>query len=121
MTTKSLQAFEEMLKDGKRDSLKKRIVEMLMISPATIDTLIASTGIKYSSLTGRLSELNEIGYVRFLSGIDRQSLIAYVSDENQRQQIRTEVRNQKREVFLKRGIREGFLTYDETNFQYCVI
>ena len=110
MTTKSLQAFEAILADGKADSIQKQILSYLKLGHLTIDNLVKITGKKYSTVSARISNLNKFGYAKYLTmPTGSQSLICYVSDENERAEIRRQVAESKKKQFIKAGVKNGYL------------
>lgn len=110
MTTKSLQSFEAILADGKADSIQKQILSYLKLGHLTTDNLVKITGKKYSTVSARVSNLNELGYAKYLTmPTGSQSLICYVSDENERAEIRRQVAESKKRQFIKAGLKNGYL------------
>jgi predicted transcriptional regulator len=109
MSKKSLEAFQALLENDERTSTAKRIVEKLKKGVMTIDLLCTALNKRYSTITGRLSELNEIGMVKYISSSGSQSVIAYVSNESEREQIRKTVKAEQKAAWVKRGEREGWI------------
>lgn len=65
---------------------------------------------KYSTVTARVSDLHEMGYVDFKAmPTNGQSWIIYVEDEARRSEIRKEVETKKREAWEKKGKAMGWL------------
>lgn len=109
MSIASLQAFDELLKDDNRTNLCKRILEIVKRNPVTIEQLVLS-GFKWQTASARVSELNSMGYVRFITNpTDNMSFIQYVSDENERETIRNAVQEEKRLKWEKLGKRNGWI------------
>lgn len=109
MSAGSLKAFNELLNDDKRTNLCKRILEIVKRSPCTIEQLVLS-GFKWQTASARVSDLNSMGYVRFIiSPTDQMSFIQYVSDENEREAIRKSVIEEKRRKWEKLGKRNGWI------------
>lgn len=117
MSQASLQSFQELLKDEKRTSQAKEILLYVKSKCEETPGLGADLKllwlhfpkIRQSAISARVAELHATGYIRFISHpLFNQSILKYVSDENERETIRKAVQEEKRLKWEKLGKRNGW-------------
>ena len=110
MSTKSLHAFQELLKNDSRTSGMKTILGIIKERPHTIQSLELSVTFKLSTITARLTDLRELGYIDYKTQpYGGQSWIVYVESERDREKIRKTVQDERKEKWLKLGKANGWI------------
>lgn len=128
MSTKSLQAFQELLKDDKRTSQRK---EILLSIKAKKENMGLGTDLKtlwltypnmrQSAISARISELHDFGMIKFVPHpFFNQSLIYYVSEPNEQESIRKAVEAEKRANWLKKGLSMGYLLENDGKIELAL-
>lgn len=128
MSTKSLQAFKELLKDDKRTSQRKEILLFIkekkenMGFGTDLKTLwLTYPNMRQSAISARVSELHDFGMIKFVSHpFFNQSLIYYVSDPNEQESIRKAVESEKRANWLKKGLSTGYLLENDGKIELAL-
>lgn len=111
-----IKALFEQIDSGKMESDKVKILKAIIEKPRTIEsfTLI---GMRYSTVTARLSDLCDLGLVKkHINPCGKYSYFSYVKDENEQQRLRDELMTEKRQNYIKRGVDKGYI--DTTDYGY---
>jgi predicted transcriptional regulator len=112
----SLNAYIKQIQSGELKTKKLRVIKSLQESPKTIEHFRNKEGMSHQSVTAVLSNLCDEGLVRMSSSADDKFSLFSLVDSEESQMILAKQRFiEKRELFIARGMKEGFLEYDSNN------
>ena len=112
----SLNAYLKQINSVELKTKKLRVIKMLHESPKTIEYFRNKTDFSHQSLTSILSTLCDEGMVRMSSSADDKfSLFSLVDSEENQIILANQRRAEKRELFIARGLKDGFIGYDSDN------
>jgi len=111
-----LNAYLQQIQSGELKTKKIRVIKELHQSPRTIEYFRNVMGMSHQSVTAVLSVLCDEGMVRMSSTTnDKFSLFSLVGSEQEQQNLAKQRHSEKRELFIARGLKDGFLQYDSNN------
>jgi predicted transcriptional regulator len=111
-----LNAYLKQIQSGELKSKKLRVIKELQQSPQTIEYFRTKVGMSHQSVTATLSHLCDEGMVRMSSSSDAKfSLFSLVGSEEEQDNLAKQRFIEKRELFIARGINQGFLQFDSNN------
>jgi len=111
-----LNAYIKQVNSGELKTKKLRVIKSLNESPKTIEYFRTVMGMSHQSVTAVLSILCDEGMVRMSSSSDAKfSLFSLVGSEQEQDNLAKQRRSEKRELFIARGLKDGFLQYDSNN------
>ena len=114
--TPKFNAYITQIHSGELKTKKLRVIKELHQSPKTIEHFRNKMGMSHQSVTAVLSILCDEGMVRMSSSrTDKFSLFSLASSEQERDNLAKQRRAEKRELFIARGLKEGFLQSDSNN------
>lgn len=109
-------AYIKKIQSGELKTKKLRVIKELQQSPQTIEYFRTKLGMPHQSVTSALSILCDEGIVRMSSSADAKfSLFTLASSEQEQDYLAKQRFAEKRELFIARGIKDGFLQYDSNN------
>ena len=112
----SLNAYLKQINSGELKTKKIRVIKILHESPKTIEYFRNKTDFSHQSVTAVLSILCDEGMVRMSSSADDKFSLFSLVDSEENQIILAKQRlEEKKELFIARGLKEGFIGYDENN------
>lgn len=116
MKSNKIKALEMQIESGKRNNDRTKIIAMLKERSMTLDHFVMN-GIRKETVTARLSELEEMGFVKKRQKADEKlSWFVFVENEMERAYLRERVEDLKKKAFFKRGLINGWL--NENNGVY---
>ena len=114
--TPKFNAYITQINSGELKTKKLRVIKELHQSPKTIEHFRNVIGMSHQSVTAVLSILCDEGMVRMSSSrTDKFSLFSLVGSEQERDILAKQRRAEKRELYIARGLKDGFLGYDSDN------
>jgi hypothetical protein len=112
----SLNAYIKQIQSGELKTKKLRVIKELQQSPRTIEHFRNVMGMSHQSVTAVLSILCDEGIVRMSSSADAKfSLFTLASSDQEQESLAKQRFAEKRELFIARGLKQGFLHYDSNN------
>jgi predicted transcriptional regulator len=109
-------AYIKQIQSGELKNKKLRVIKSLNESAKTIEYFRTVMEMKHQSVTSVLSILCDEGMVRMSSSSDAKfSLFTLVSSETEQEYLAKQRFIEKRELFIARGIKYGFLQLDANN------
>ncbi len=116
MSKAKIQALKKQIQSGKMQTDSARILEYIMrTGPAFIPELMQTLHLKQPTVTGRVSDLEDLGLLENLGAFMtpfsdyKQSKFGYISSEEKQKLNRINRRLKKRNRWLNVGIEEGWL------------
>lgn len=114
--TPRLNAYLKQIQSGELKTKKLRVIKELHQSPQTIEYFRTKIGMSHQSVTAVLSILCDEGMVRMSSSADDKFSLFTLVDSEENQIILAKQRlAEKKELFIARGLKDGFIGYDESN------
>ena len=111
-----LNAYLKQIQSGDFKTKKLCVIAILKESPKTLEYFRKNTNYSHQSLTSVLSVLCDEGMVRMSSSADNNfSIFSLVDSEENQIKLAKERFAEKKELFIARGLKQGFITYDENN------
>ena len=111
-----LSAYLKQVQSGELKTKKLRVINELRQSPQTIEYFRTKLGMAHQSVTATLSNLCDEGVVRMSSSSDDKfSLFSLVDSDEAQEFLANQRRAEKRELFIARGLKDGFIGYDADN------
>jgi hypothetical protein len=111
-----LNAYLKQIQSGELKTKKIRVIKELQQSPRTIEYFRTVAGMSHQSVTAVLSILCDEGIVKMSSSADAKfSLFTLASSEQEQDYLAKKRFAEKRELFIARGLKDGFLQYDSNN------
>lgn len=111
-----LTAYLQQINSGELKFKKLQVINELQKSPQTIEYFINKLGMKHQSVTSALSILCDEGIVRMGSSADKKySKFSLVGSDAEQEVLINQRRAEKRELFIARGLKDGFIGYDADN------
>ena len=111
-----LTAYLKQINSGELKTQKLRVIKELNQSPRTIEYFINNLEMKHQTITSSLSILCDEGMVRMSSSLnDKFSLFTLVQSDEEQIFLVNQRRAEKRELFIARGLKDGFIGYDSDN------
>lgn len=114
--TPKLSAYLQQINSGELKTKKLRVIKELHQSPQTIEYFRTKARMSHQSVTATLSILCDEGMVRMSSSSDDKfSLFTLVESDEAQVFLANQRRAEKRELFIARGLKDGFIGYDTDN------
>jgi DNA-binding MarR family transcriptional regulator len=114
--TPKFNAYITQINSGELKTKKLRVIKELYQRPQTIEYFRTKMGMSHQSVTAVLSILCDEGMVRMSSSADDKfSLFSLVDSEENQIILANQRRAEKRELFIARGLKDGFIGYDSDN------
>ena len=108
-----LSAYLKQIQTGELKNKKIRVINELHQSPQTIEYFRTKLGMAHQSVTATLSTLCDEGIVRMSSSADKKySKFTLVSSDAEQELLIKQRRDEKRESYIARGLKDGFIGYD---------
>lgn len=110
-------SYLEQIRSGKLNSRKLIIIQELSNGNKTLEYFRNVLKIPHQSITSAMSVLCDEGVVRVINtnANDKFSIFQLVEDENEQLKLIQQRNLEKKELFISRGMKEGFIGYDENN------
>jgi hypothetical protein len=109
-------SYNKQIQSGELKTKKIRVIKELQQSPRTIEHFRTVMRMSHQSVTAVLSVLCHEGIVRMSSSANANFSLFTLASSNQEQDNLAKQRlAEKRELFIARGLKHGFLQYDSNN------
>jgi hypothetical protein len=125
MKSNKIDALNYQLTSGKATSDRAKILLEISKKPLTIENLVLM-GWKIQTASARCSELEDLGLIKKLyNPTNSFSWFQFVSDPQEREDLRDEVLNNKKIKYFAKGFEMSYLKWDENgqivaNFDYLL-
>lgn len=113
-----IKALFDQIDSGKMESDLTKILKAIIEKPLTIEHF-TSLGMRYSTVTGRLSDLCDLGLIKkHTNPWGNYSWFSYVKNESDQLKLRNEIEEEKRQSFIKKGIEKGYIQTTEFGYYF---
>jgi hypothetical protein len=113
MKSNKIDALIFQLQSGKAKTDRTKILLEISKRPLTIENLVLK-GWKIQTASARCSELEEMGLIKKMyNPSNSYSWFRFIEDENERQELRKQIANDKKAKYFAKGLEMGYFELNE--------
>jgi len=117
-TSNKIRALFEQIHSGKMESDSAKILRAIIVSPKTLEYFVARN-MKYSTVTARLSNLEDLGLIKKnIDPLNSYSIFSFIKEEENQITAREKIKEEKRQLFIKKGIEKGYIQTTEYGYYF---